>query len=45
VIAATAAAGQPVYLVANNKAVARAFHDGDHVAQAIIDEIRKKAAG
>jgi uncharacterized protein YecE (DUF72 family) len=45
VIAATAAAGYPVYLVANNKAEGSAPLTVVKLAEAILDEIRKKAAG
>ncbi|HEY4374720.1 MAG TPA: DUF72 domain-containing protein [Burkholderiales bacterium] len=44
VIAATAMAGQPVYLVANNKAEGSAPLTVGKLAEAIIEEIRKKAA-
>ncbi|MDB5807383.1 MAG: hypothetical protein JWN73_4705 [Betaproteobacteria bacterium] len=44
VIAATAAAGYPVYLVANNKAEGSAPLTVVKLAAAIIEEIRKKAA-
>jgi uncharacterized protein YecE (DUF72 family) len=43
VIAATAAAGYPVYLVANNKAEGSAPLTVVKLAQAVIDEIRRKA--
>ena len=45
VIAATAAAGYPVYLVANNKAEGSAPLTVVKLAEAVIEEIRKKAAG